>query len=82
MHYTCRTQVPGINDVSWQKYSDFTGNSEFATLCTPERNQLWPEWVVSYSKCPQNFDINSTCGSPYELKLDASGDHDNKNADI
>jgi hypothetical protein len=76
-HFACRTsEIPESG--TWQKYYDLTGDDSFGDICTPESNQLFPDYLITYKQCPEGF----VCGSPFEHGLSLEFDNLNSNAGI
>ena len=77
MHYACRVgQSPLLGEKAWEKLASHSG------VCTPADHQLFSPMIVTYIKCPRNFDSNSVCGSPLDFGLNPADDSTSSNADI
>ena len=62
IHYQCRIGPLTLDQTHWNT-SDFG-------VCTPPSNQYWPSSIVTYTKCPANFDYDVTCASEVDYALD------------
>jgi hypothetical protein len=67
---------------TWHKYSNFTGDSAYAGICTPGKNQNFPTTWVNYETCPIEFNQVSICGSGIEKGQQRSTENLLSNADI
>jgi hypothetical protein len=82
MHYSCRVGAPPIAEMgNWVKYSDFTGDSSYSGICTPERNQMIdPTNMLPKPKlCPTDLNHDSICASPIDYKLPLESQTSNSN---
>ena len=77
MYWSCRVGEPPdpCPGAVWQKYSDYSGDSSYNGICTPDKLKLFPDSLANYKNCPKVPGLKVTCGSPLEhgLSIDDDG---------